>query len=145
MRCHHTPAKEAPMGWVEDQIAEIERTGTTESVDINGMRVMLVRMTGAKSGNPRPVPLMRVERDGVYAAVASKGGAPKNPVWTNNLDAYPDVVVQDGTVSHDVRARSIDGEEHAEWWKLAVSVFPPYAEYQANTERTIPIYLLEPR
>jgi len=101
-------------------------------------------MRGAKSGKLRKVPLMRVEHDGVYAIVASKGGAPKNPVWYVNVKAEPDVELQDGTVTNDYKAREVDGEERAVWWERAVAAFADYADYQRKTDRQIPVFVLEP-
>jgi len=130
---------------VRNQVAAIEAAGTTEAADIQGMRVVLLTMTGRKSGDTLKVPLMRVEHEGAYAAVASKGGAPDNPQWYYNLLANPDITVQDGTDVHAVHARVIEGEERAHWWELCVAAFPPYAEYQAGTDRTIPVFVLERR
>lgn len=136
----------SPAEWVRQQVAAIEAAGDTNAVDLNGLPVMVLTMRGAKSGKIRKVPLMRVEHDGVYLAVASKGGAPSHPQWYLNLRADPDLVVQDGTVKHDVRARELeDGSEREQWWERAVAAFAPYAEYQQKTDRTIPILVLEPR
>jgi deazaflavin-dependent oxidoreductase (nitroreductase family) len=134
----------SPEGWVRDQTEKIFETGTTDSVDIKGRPVVLVTMRGAKSGKLRKVPLMRVEHDGVYAIVASKGGAPKNPVWYVNVKAEPDVELQDGTVTKDYKAREVDGEERAVWWERAVAAYADYADYQRNTDRQIPVFVLEP-
>jgi deazaflavin-dependent oxidoreductase (nitroreductase family) len=85
---------------------------------------------------------MRVEHDGEYALVASKGGAPENPVWYYNLVAYPDdVVLQDGPEPFDVAVRMVSGEERAQWWERAVRAYPPYAEYQERTDREIPVFV----
>lgn len=130
--------------WVRDQVAEIEKTGDTRSVGIQGMEVVMLTMRGAKTGAVRKVPLMRVEHDGVYAAVGSKGGAPENPHWVNNVRADPSILLQDGTQTTDVVAREISGAERDEWWSRCVAAFPPYAEYQTKTERLIPVFLLEP-
>src|SRR4051795_8616148 len=99
----------SPTGWVRDQVEKVTAAGTTEAVDIKGQKVVLVTMRGAKSGKIRKVPLMRVEHDGVYAAVGSTSGAPKNPVWYYNLKADPKVTLQDGTVTKEYVAREIDG------------------------------------
>lgn len=131
-------------GWVHDQLAKIDETGTTESVDVQGRKIVVFTMRGAKSGKLRRVPLMRVEHDGVYAAVASKGGAPKHPAWYRNITANPEVEVQDGSVKHDAVAREVTGAERDEWWERAVAAFPPYAEYQTKTDRQIPLLLIEP-
>ncbi|OFE18024.1 nitroreductase [Humibacillus sp. DSM 29435] len=135
----------SPSEWVRDQVAEIERTGTTTSVHIQNLPVVLLTMTGAKSGGVRKVPLMRVEHDGRYAAVASQGGAPEHPQWFHNLVAHPDIELQDGTETSPVRARELEGEEREQWWPRCVAAFPPYAEYQTKTDRLIPVFVLEPR
>lgn len=135
---------EEKTGWVKEQLEKIDETGTTESVGVNGMQVVVFTVRGAKSGKLRRVPLMRVEHDGVYAAVASKGGAPKHPVWYHNITANPHVEVQDGTEKHDGVAREISGAERDEWWERAVAAFPPYKEYQDKTDRQIPVLLIEP-
>ncbi|HET6741561.1 MAG TPA: nitroreductase family deazaflavin-dependent oxidoreductase [Kribbella sp.] len=131
-------------GWVREQVDKVTEAGTTDVVDIRGMKVVLMTMRGAKSGKIRKVPVMRVEHDGVYAAVASLGGAPKNPVWYNNLKADPKVVLQDGEIHGEYVAREIDGAEYDEWWPRAVAAYPPYAEYQTKTTRKIPLFLLDP-
>jgi deazaflavin-dependent oxidoreductase (nitroreductase family) len=87
---------------------------------------------------------MRVEHDGRYAAVASLGGAPKNPVWYYNVQAEPLVELQDGPVKQDMIAREVHGAEKAEWWERAVAAYPDYADYQQKTDRQIPVFVLEP-
>jgi len=134
----------SPVDWVREQTEKIFETGTTESVSIQGMPVVLITTRGAKSGKLRKVPLMRVEHDGNYAIVASLGGAPKHPVWYHNVKADPHVELQDGTVTKDYRAREVTGEEKAIWWKRAVDAYPPYADYQKKTTREIPVFVLEP-
>ncbi|MCE1180223.1 MAG: nitroreductase family deazaflavin-dependent oxidoreductase [Micrococcales bacterium] len=134
--------------WVRDHVDAIEAAGTTDVADIKGLPVMLLTMTGVKTGATRKVPLMRVEHDGVYCAVASKGGAPEDPQWAANLRANPDLTVQDGTTVHEVRARLATDQERADWWPRCVAAFPDYADYQVRTDavgRTIPLFLLEPR
>jgi len=101
-----------------DQILE---AGTTEVADVMGLKVVVLTMRGAKSGKIRKTPVMRVEHDGVYAAVASLGGAPKNPVWYYNLKADPKVNLQDGEVANDYVAREIEGAEYDEWWTRSVA------------------------
>lgn len=133
----------SPSDWVRDQVETIMETGTTESVDIQGRPVVLMTMLGASSGKVRKVPVMRVEHDGEYVAVASKGGAPDHPAWYANLRANPEITLQDGREVWDVRARELEGEERATWWDRAVEAFPQYAEYQAGTDRQIPVLILE--
>jgi deazaflavin-dependent oxidoreductase (nitroreductase family) len=132
------------LDWSRDQADLIESSGGTEGTEMRGMRVIVVTSVGNKTGKLRKTPLMRVEHDGRYAAVASLGGAPKNPVWYHNLVTEPHVEVQDGPVKQDMQAREVFGDEKAEWWERAVAAFPDYAEYQKRTERVIPLFVLEP-
>ena len=134
----------SPRGWTRNQVEEIERTGTTASVHILGLPVVLLTMVGAKSGAVRKVPLMRVEHDGLYAAVASMGGAPDHPQWYHNLRRNPLIDLQDGTEVSSRRARELHGAERDEWWDRCVEAFPNYAEYQRKTDRLIPVFVLEP-
>jgi deazaflavin-dependent oxidoreductase (nitroreductase family) len=130
--------------WVRDQVELIESSGGTKGTDFRGMGVIVMTNRGAKSGKLRKTPLMRVEHDGRYAVVASKGGAPEHPVWYHNLVANPLVELQDGTVKQDMVAREVTGEEKGEWWARAVAAYPDYADYQASTDREIPVFVLEP-
>lgn len=133
-----------PVDWIRDQVETWERTGGREGTRQGELGVVIVVNRGAKSGLLHRTPVMRVEHEGRFLAVGSKGGAPQNPGWVSNLRANPQVELWDGTERADYVAREIDGEERAEWWERAVDVFPPYADYQANTDRLIPLFLLEP-
>lgn len=135
----------SPEKWVRDQVELIESSGGADGMILMDMPVVLMFTIGAKTGKLRKVPLMRVEHDGVYAVVASKGGAPQNPVWYHNLVANPDVELQDATVRKAYRAREISGDERAIWWERAVAAYPPYADYQTKTDRLIPLFVLEER
>lgn len=134
----------SPAKWVRDQVELIERSGGTEGTTLQGVPVILLTTRGAKSGKLRKTPLMRVEHEGVYAAVASKGGSPKHPVWYHNLVADPRVELRDGTLLQDMTAREVTGEERDAWWARAVEVWPDYAEYRTKTSREIPVFVLEP-
>ena len=130
--------------WVRDQVDAYEKSGGREGSTFldTGLPVVIVTMRGNKSGKVRKVALMRVEHDGEYALVASKGGAPKHPVWYYNLKADPDeVTVQDGPEPFGVSVREVSGTEREQWWERAVAAYPPYAEYQQRTDRTIPVLL----
>ena len=129
--------------WVRDQVEKIEDSGTTRSVDIMGRPVVLLTMLGV-SGRVRKVPVMRVEHDGVYAAVASKGGAPEHPKWYANIRKNPVLDLQDDDRTWTVRAREVSGQERQEWWERAVAAYPPYTEYQTRTDRLIPVFVLAP-
>lgn len=133
----------SPMDWVRDQVEAIESSGGTQGTLLQGVPVVMMTMRGAKTGKVRKVPVMRVEHDGVYAAVASKGGAPKNPLWYANLVANPRVELRDGTITKQVTAREVFGEEKDLWWERAVAVWPAYAEYVTRTDRPIPVFVLE--
>jgi deazaflavin-dependent oxidoreductase (nitroreductase family) len=134
----------SPAKWVRDQVEEYEASGGTEGTLMRDMPVIIVTTLGARSGKVRKVPLMRVEHDGEYAAVASMGGAPKNPVWYHNLKANPQVQVWDGTVLQAMTAREVTGQEKAVWWERCVAAFPDYADYQVKTDRSIPVFVLTP-
>ncbi|MFI7241352.1 nitroreductase family deazaflavin-dependent oxidoreductase [Streptomyces qinglanensis] len=134
----------SPEQWVRDQVDLYERSGGREGTTMRGMPVIVLTTRGAKSGKVRKTPLMRVEHDGRYAAVASLGGAPSHPVWYRNVLADPRVELQDGPVRQDMTAREVVGEEKAVWWARAVEAYPDYADYQRRTDREIPVLVLEP-
>jgi F420H(2)-dependent quinone reductase len=132
--------------WVRDQVELYESSGGTQGTTLRdtGLPVVIITNRGARSGKVRKTPLMRVEHDGRYAAVASQGGAPQHPAWYENLKAHPHVEVQDGPRKQDMVARELEGEERAQWWERAVAAFPSYADYQRRTDRQIPVFVLEP-
>ena len=134
-------------GWVRKQVEKYEATGGREANLLRnrpGWPIVVITSRGAKSGKLRKNPVMRVEKDGVYAAVASQGGAPDHPTWFHNFVADPVVDLQDGSEPKPYRARLAEGDERAEWWDRAVAAFPNYAVYQTKTDREIPLFLLEP-
>jgi deazaflavin-dependent oxidoreductase (nitroreductase family) len=134
----------SPEKWVRDNVEVYESSNGAEGGGWDGMRIVVMTMVGAKTGKVRKVPVMRVEHDGVFAAVASLGGAPRNPVWYNNLLANPVVELQDGASRLPLVAREVFGNEKAVWWERAVAAFPNYADYQQSTTRQIPVFVLEP-
>jgi len=120
-------------------------TGGRLMGSLTGRPVMLVTMTGAKTGKPRTIPLMYVPyKDGVII-VASQGGAPKSPVWYNNLVANPDIVVQYRGQKMALRARQVDDAEKAAVWPICVQHYHEYDDYQRRTDRNIPVFVCEPR
>lgn len=138
----------SPAPWVRDQVAEYERSGGQRANTLRdtGLPVVIVTMRGNQTGKVRKVALMRVEHDGEYALVASRGGAPTHPVWYHNLVADPEAVtIQDGPTPVDVTVREVTGEERDLWWDRAVAAYPPYAEYQTKTDRRIPLFVATPR
>ena len=110
-----------------------------------GRPVVLITMTGAKSGEKRTVPLMYVPYGEGLIIVASQGGAPKSPVWHKNLVAHPDIEAQYLGRKMKLRARQADDAEKAKVWPICVEHYPPFADYQARTERNIPVFVCEPR
>jgi F420H(2)-dependent quinone reductase len=134
----------SPAKWVRDQVEEYEASGGQRANTLRdtGLPVVIVTTRGNKSGKIRKMALMRVEHNGEYALVASLGGAPKHPVWYYNIKADPTSVrIQDGPEPFDVEVRELDGDERALWWQRAVAAYPPYAEYQQKTTRTIPVFV----
>ncbi|MDP4504991.1 nitroreductase family deazaflavin-dependent oxidoreductase [Nonomuraea turcica] len=131
-------------GWVREHVEQIMRTGTTDGVTIRDLPTVLMTYRGAKTGKVRKTLVMRVEHEGRYAAVASKGGAPANPQWYASLVAEPVVELQDGVVTREYRAREVFEDEKALWWRRAVAAYPDYADYQRKTDRQIPVFVLEP-
>jgi F420H(2)-dependent quinone reductase len=134
----------SPSSWARKQAERYEATDGREGGDLRGRPVIVLTSIGAKTGKLRKTPLMRVEHDGVYAVVASLGGAPNHPVWYHNLKKNPHVELQDGDVKRDYTAREVDGEEKRVWWERAVETWPDYATYQTKTDRRIPVFVLEP-
>jgi F420H(2)-dependent quinone reductase len=136
----------SPAEWVRNQVEAFESSNGSAANTLadSGDPIIVITNVGAKSGKIRKTPLMRVERDGKYLAVASKGGAPEDPQWAANFRAHPDVELQDGAVKKAYRVRELAGAERAEWWDHAVATWDTYAEYQKKTDRQIPLFLLEP-
>jgi deazaflavin-dependent oxidoreductase (nitroreductase family) len=135
----------SPRGLVRNQVEEIEAAGDTNVVDMLGRPVILLTMRGARTGAVRKVPVMRVEHDGEFAAVASQGGSPDHPSWYWNLLKNPDIEVMVDTETFPARVRELEGKERYDWWLRAVEAYPPYADYQVKTQRQIPVFLLERR
>jgi deazaflavin-dependent oxidoreductase (nitroreductase family) len=129
--------------WSRSQVELYEATDGREGGELRGRPVIVLTSVGAKTGNLRKTALMRVEHEGVYAVVASLGGAPQNPVWYYNLAKNSHVELQDGATKRDYLAREVTGDEKAVWWKRAVETWPDYADYQLKTDRQIPVFVLE--
>ena len=127
-----------------EQTELYEATNGEQGGDLRGRPVIILTSVGAKTGKLRKTPLMRVEHEGVYAVVASLGGAPKHPVWYHNLKTNPRVELQDRATKRDYVAREVTGDEKAVWWERAVEAWPDYATYQTKADRQIPVFVLEP-
>ena len=132
--------------WVAKQVEEYEASGGTRANTLRdtGIPIIIVTMRGAKSGKVRKIGLMRVEHDGSYALVASKGGDPSHPAWYNNMAADPRIMIQDGPEPKPYVVREVDGEERQAWWDRAAAVYPPYVEYAQKAGRLIPVLVASP-
>ena len=120
-------------------------TGGRAMGSFQGRQVMLVTMKGAKTGKQRTIPLMYVGYKEGVIVVGSLGGAPKSPVWVKNLQANPDIIVQVKGKKMKLRARQVDDAEKAAVWPVCVEHYHEYADYQARTDRNIPVFVCEPR
>jgi F420H(2)-dependent quinone reductase len=131
--------------WVRDNVEEYEASDGEKGGTLRGSKypVVVITSVGVTSGKLRKNPVMRVERDGAYLAVASKGGAAENPAWVDNFRKHPEVDLQDKAEKHTYRVRELSGAERDDWWEHAVATWPTYASYQQKTDRLIPLFLLE--
>ena len=133
--------------WVRDQVEKYEATDGAEANTLRdtGYPIVVITSIGSSSGKLRKNPVMRVERDGKYVAIASKGGAPDDPTWADNFRHHPEVDLQDGPEVKSYTVRELeDGPERDDWWQHSVETWGTYAEYQKKTDRLIPVFLLEP-
>lgn len=130
--------------WARSQAEAFEASGGQEAAELRGRPIIVLTTVGAKTGGLRKTALMRVEHDGRYAVVASKGGAPEHPAWYYNLVKNPRVALQDGDDKREYDAHQAEGAERDAWWERAVAAWPDYAEYQKKTERRIELFVLEP-
>ena len=135
--------------WVREQIETYEASGGTEANTLRdtGIPIIIVTMRGHKSGKVRKIALMRVEHEGRYALIASKGGAPEHPGWYHNLVADNEIAIQDGPEPFMTTCQLVSGDERAQWYERGVAVFPNYAEYAvkaSEADREIPVFVSEP-
>ena len=112
---------------------------------LQGLPVMLLGFTGVKSGQARIVPLMYVPYKEGVIVVGSQGGAPESPIWVKSIQANPDITAQYMGKKMQLRARQVDDAEKAEVWPTCVKHYPPFEDYQARTDRNIPVFVCEPR
>ena len=132
--------------WVARQIEEYEASGGTRANTLRdtGIPIIVVTMRGAKTGKVRKIGLMRVEHNGSYALVASKGGDPSHPAWYHNMTADPHIMIQDGPEPRSFIVREVEGDERETWWERAAAVYPPYLEYAEKADRVIPVLVASP-
>ena len=119
----------SPSDWVREQVELYESSGGTKGTTLRntGLPVVVVTNRGAKSGKVHKTPVMRVEHGGRYLMVASKGGAPDNPLWVYSIRANPLVEVQDGAHKQDMIAREVGGAEREDWWERAVAAYAAFS------------------
>jgi deazaflavin-dependent oxidoreductase (nitroreductase family) len=141
----------AAMKWIEDHVKlyleDPDRGHLWDSTIVGGpgiLPTLLLTTTGRKSGQSRILPLIYKATDGKFVIIASKGGAPEHPLWYENLVAKPDCHIQVGRDHFDVKARTAEGQERQDLWQQMAEVYPPYNDYQAATDREIPVVVLEP-
>ena len=137
----------SPRQWVADQVERYERSGGKDGWKWRDtdLPVIIVTHRGRHTGAVRKSPVMRIADGRNYILVASRGGAPTDPQWAHNLRANPEVEIRDKTQVQAMRVREIvDSSERQRLWSLAVKAFPNYEEYQAKTQRIIPVFLAEP-
>jgi deazaflavin-dependent oxidoreductase (nitroreductase family) len=130
--------------WARKQAEAFEASNGEKAGTLRGVPIIVLTTVGAKTGALRKTALMRVEHAGRYAVVASKGGAPDEPRWAENMRRHPHVELQDRDVRRDYTARELTGEERAEWWARSAAVWPDYDQYQTRTDRQIAVFVLEP-
>jgi deazaflavin-dependent oxidoreductase (nitroreductase family) len=130
-----------------EQLIELFRSndGNVETMFPDAPPLLLLHHTGAKTGTQRIAPLAFQELDGSWAIFASKGGAPDNPDWYHNLLAHPQVEVEFATQTLPVTARVAADEERTPIWTKQKIDRPGFAEYEAKTDRQIPVIILDPR
>ena len=136
----------SPSDWVAEQVELYEGSLGTEGLTLRdtGLPVIIVTNRGRKTGAIRKTPLMRAKDGNNYILVASRGGAPKHPLWYHNLKADPNVEIRDETEVYSMRVREVvDPAERQRLWNIAVAAYPPYQEYQDRTERVIPVFIAE--
>jgi deazaflavin-dependent oxidoreductase (nitroreductase family) len=131
-----------PMLFGQDHVDRYVATGGAEGHEWQGTRCLLLSTTGARSGVTRVAPLIYGTHGEDYLVVASKGGAPEHPAWYVNLRADPHVRVQVKDDVFSALARDATPSERAELWSIMTREWPAYDEYQAKTDREIPVVVL---
>ena len=131
-------------GWVAEHTRRYVETGGREGHEWRGVPTLVLTTKGRKTGQPRRNALI-YGRDGEkYVIVASKGGAPLNPMWFGNLVVEPAVRIQVGGDVLAAVARTAQGAERDRLWSTMAKIWPDYETYQAKTDRQIPVIVLEP-
>ena len=134
-----------PSPWkpIADHVDRYLATDGADGFEWEGAQCVILTTVGRKTGSLRRTPLIRIHDGRHYLLVASMGGAPQHPSWYLNLVANPDVTIQDRGKLHRLRARTATPSEKAELWPVAVSQWPDYEDYQARTDRDLPLVICE--
>lgn len=131
--------------WNRQIIEEFRANGGRVGGNFEGAPMLILHTTGAKSGAERVIPLMYQDLgDGRVAVFASKAGAPSNPDWYRNLTANPQVTAEIGTETRSFTARTAPPDEREPIWTKQKADYPGFAEYEASTDREIPVVVLDP-
>lgn len=134
---------DSPTDWVAQHIQRYVETDGREGQLWRGVNTLLLTTCGRKSGKRRRTALIYGEDGGCLVLVASRGGHKNHPSWYLNLVENPEVEVQVGADKFSARAHTASPEEKARLWPLMTSIWPAYDDYQARTEREIPVVVLE--
>lgn len=129
----------------DQHVRAYRETGGQRGYHWRGTEILLLNTTGRRSGQERTFALIHRADGDRFVIVASKGGAPDDPMWFKNLEAQPDITVQVRDQVIPVRASVAQGEERDRLWSLMTEVWPDYDNYQRKTDREIPVVVLEPR
>jgi deazaflavin-dependent oxidoreductase (nitroreductase family) len=124
----------------ENIVEQFRTNGGKVGEPFEGADMILLTTKGAKTGTPRLVPLVYLPIDGRVLIVGSFGGAPVDPQWVRNIRGDSSVHVEVGTESYDAVARELPGDERAGLWDKVVAVVSGFGDYQANTDRVIPLF-----
>ena len=131
--------------WNTGVIAEFRKNHGKVGGQFEGAPILLINHTGARTGKARTNPVMYLKDGHRYLVFASKGGAPTNPDWYHNLKAHPDVKIEVGTETIEVRAEEVTGAERDKIYKRQSSLYPQFAQYQHSTKRIIPVIAFTPK
>jgi deazaflavin-dependent oxidoreductase (nitroreductase family) len=134
----------SPLTSVREHVERYEATDGAEGYERRGYFCVILTHRGQRTGQLRKTPVMKVVHDGKYLLVGSFAGAEEDPIWVRNVLAEPRITIRDRYQVISVTARLITGEERAAVWASAVTAFPPYAEYQERTTRSLPLFLCHP-
>ncbi len=134
----------SPNDWNTGIIAEFRRNHGKVGGQFEGAPLLLINHTGARTGKSRTNPVMYLKDGRRYLVFASKGGADTNPDWYHNLKAHPDVKIEVGSETIEVRAEQITGPERDKLYTRQASLYPQFAQYQQKTKRIIPVIAFTP-